>query len=59
MKLMHKTFLNKGECQYDLTIENGQINENVHRGGYLGWAIFADAIAKLLDFRKVNDSSGY
>ena len=33
MKLMHKTFLNKGECQYDLTIENGQINENVHRGG--------------------------
>lgn len=60
MKLMHKTFLNKGECQYDLTIENGQINENVHRGGgNLGWAIFADAIAKLLDFRKVNDSSGY
>ena len=33
MKLMHKTFLNKGECQYDLTIENGQINENVHGGG--------------------------
>ena len=23
MKLMHKTFLNKGECQHDLTIENG------------------------------------
>lgn len=35
MKIMHKTFLNKGECQYDLTIENGQINENVHRGGVL------------------------
>ena len=35
MKLMHKTFLNKGECQHDLTIENGQINENVHRGGGL------------------------
>lgn len=33
MKLMHKTFLNKGECQYVLTIESGQINENVHRGG--------------------------
>lgn len=58
MKLMHKTFLNKSKCQYDLTIENGQINENVHRGG-LGWVILADAIAKLLDFRKVNDSSGY
>ena len=59
MKLMHKTFLNKSKCQYDLTIENGQINENVHRGGGLGWVILADAIAKLLDFRKVNDSSGY
>lgn len=59
MKLMHKTFLNKGECQHDLTIENGQINGNVHRGGVLRLAIFADAIAKLLDFRKVNDSSGY
>lgn len=35
MKLMHKTFLNKGECQHDLTIENGQINGNVHRGGVL------------------------
>ena len=59
MKLMRKTFLNKSKCQYDLAIENGQINKNVHRGGYLGWVIFADAIAKLLDFRKVNDSSGY
>lgn len=59
MKLIHKTFLNKSKGQYDLTIENGQINENVHRGGYLGWVILADAIAKLLDFRKVNDSSGY
>ena len=59
MKLMHKTFLNKCECPYGLTIDSGQINENVHRGGGLGWAIFADAIAKLLDFRKVNDSSGY
>ena len=59
MKLMHKTFLNKSKCQYDLAIENGQINKMFTGGGYLGWAIFADAIAKLLDFRKVNDSSGY
>ena len=33
MKLMHKTFLNKCECPYGLTIDSGQINENVHRGG--------------------------
>ena len=52
MKLMHKTFLNKGECQYDLTIENGQINENVHRGG----GILNAVIANLPGRSKMSDS---
>ena len=33
MKLMHKTFLNKSKCQYDLAIENGQINKMFTGGG--------------------------
>ena len=52
MKLMHKIFLNKGECQYGLTIESGQINENVHRGG----AILNVVIANLPGRSKMSDS---
>lgn len=52
MKLMHKTFLNKGECQYGLTIESGQINENVHRGG----AILNVVIANPPGRSKMSDS---
>lgn len=51
MKLMHKTFLNKGECQYGLTIESGQINENVHLRGILN-----AVIANLPGRSKMSDS---
>lgn len=53
MKLMHKTFLNKGECQYGLTIESGQINGNVHRGGGV---ILNVVIANLPGRSKMSDS---
>lgn len=52
MKLMRKTFLNKGECQYGLTIESGQINENVYWRG----AILNAVIANLPGRSKMNDS---